>query len=74
MPNVSISLDEKTLKASREYARRHNTSLNALIRQMLQQRVSSRGHDWLEECFSKMDAAGGDSNGEQWTRDDVYDV
>jgi hypothetical protein len=74
MPNVTISLDEKTLKASREYARRHNTSLNALIRQMLQQRVSSRGYDWLEECFSKMDAAGGDSRGGQWVREELYDV
>ena len=73
MPNVTLSIDEKTLNASREYAKRHNISLNALIRQMLRQRVSRQGNEWLEECFSKMDAAAGDSEGKKWTRDELYD-
>jgi hypothetical protein len=74
MPNITLSIDEKTLSASREYAKQHNLSLNSLIRQMLQQRVSQKGGQWLEECFSTMDSAEGDSTGVTWTRDDAYDL
>ncbi len=74
MPNITLSIDEKTLKASREYAKRHNISLNSLVRQMLAQRVASGGSSkWLEECFSKMDAAAGDSNGQTWSRDEIHE-
>ena len=74
MPNVTLSIDEKTLKASREYAKKHNISLNALIRQMLAQRVAwGSSSEWLDECFTKMDAAAGDSKGQTWSRDELYD-
>jgi len=74
MANVTISIDDKTLKESRDYAKRHNTSLNALIRQMLKQRVSSTNKAWIDECISMMDSAGASSGGINWTRDDLYDV
>lgn len=74
MPNVTISIDEKILKASREYAKRHNTSLNALIREMLEQRVLRQSLDWVDECFEKLERAGGDSKGRAWSRDELYDV
>ena len=74
MPNVTISMDEETLKASREYARRHKTSLNALIRELLAQRVLQRSTDWVDECFALADEAAGSSRGKRWKRDDVYDV
>ena len=73
MPNVTLSIDEETLKESRKYAKKHNISLNALIRQMLRQRVSRGSSEWLEECFSKMDAAAGDSQGRTWTRDELHE-
>ena len=38
MANVTISLDDDLIKAGREYAQRHKTSLNALIRKMLEER------------------------------------
>jgi predicted HicB family RNase H-like nuclease len=41
MPNVTIALNERLLTASREYAQRHGTSLNALIRECLEQKVSA---------------------------------
>jgi len=74
MPNVTISVDEKTLRASREYARRHRTSLNALIRDLLRQRVLQGSTDWVDECFALADEAAGSSRGKRWTRDDAYDV
>jgi hypothetical protein len=74
MPNVTISIDAETLRAGREYARLHKTSLNALIRQLLEQRVLQRSADWVDECFAQMDAAGGSSRGQAWARDELYDV
>jgi hypothetical protein len=74
MPNVTISLDEETLKAGREYARRHKTSLNALIRSLLEKTVRRDSTSWLDECFEAMDATGAKSEGKRWTRDDLYDV
>jgi len=74
MANVTISIDDKTLKESRDYAKRHGTSLNALIRQMLKQRVSSNNKAWIDECINMMDSAGVSSGGIKWTRDDLYDV
>ena len=39
MPNITISLDEDLLKSGRRYAEKHQTSVNALIRKLLEQTV-----------------------------------
>ena len=39
MQNITLSLDEDILKAGREYAKKHKTSLNSLIRRLLEQTV-----------------------------------
>lgn len=74
MPNITIAIDEETLKAGREYVKKHNTSLNALLRRLLRQTITSSSHDWLKECFLAMDKAGGSSGGKRWRREDLYDV
>jgi len=74
MPNITISLDEELIKRGREYAAKHNTSINALIRKYLQQTVESQTDDWLAECFELMNTTGADSKGKQWEREDLYDV
>ena len=75
MPNLTISLSERLHKSLRDYARQHNTSVNALLRSMLRNLVGEdRGHDWTEECFRRMDQANGHSGGRTWKRDDLYDV
>lgn len=75
MPNITISLDKDLLNAGREYAKKHNTSLNHLIRKQLEQTVMSQSREYrLEECFKLMDQAGGNSEGEKWKREDLYDV
>ena len=74
MPNVTISLDEETLRASREYASRHGMSLNALIRNTLTSRVVRQEADWLDDCFALMDRAKVNSGGRSWKREDLYDV
>ena len=74
MPNITISLDEELLKSGRRYAQAHQTSLNALIRKLLEQTVKLQTDDWLEESFRLMDRAGGNSKGRKWDREDLYDA
>jgi hypothetical protein len=74
VPNITISLNETLLNEGREYAKRHNISLNALIRKLLERTVNRSSKDWLDECFQKMDRASGDSKGVQWKREELYDV
>ena len=74
MPNITISIDEDLLKSGRRYAEKHQTSMNALIRKLLEQTVRSRSKAWFEECFQLMDRAGADSKGKRWKREELYDV
>jgi hypothetical protein len=74
MPNITISLDEELIRSGRRYAKKHNTSLNALIRNLLEQTVNPQSTAWLEECFRLMDRADASSLGKRWTREELYDV
>ncbi|MCZ2390795.1 MAG: hypothetical protein LC113_06920 [Acidobacteria bacterium] len=74
MKNITLSADEDLLKAGREYARSHNTSLNGLIRKLLRQAVGRKQNRWLDDTFELMDKANVSSKGERWTRDDLYRV
>ena len=74
MPNITISLDEELLKSGRRYAEEHQTSINALIRKLLEQTVRFQSDDWLEECFNLMDRANGNSEGRKWKREDLYNA
>ncbi len=74
MPNITISLDEDLIKSGRQYAEAHKTSLNAIIRSLLEQAVNLQSNEWLEEGFRLMDQSGSDSKGRIWKREDLYDV
>ncbi len=74
MPNITISLDEELLKSGRRYAEKQQTSMNALIRKLLEQTVRLQSDDWLEECFNLMDRANGNSGGRKWNREELYNV
>lgn len=74
MKNITLSIDEDTLKAGREYARKHNMSLNALMRKLLKQTVVDSSSQWLTDAFKTMDKAKADSKGAKWKREDLYRV
>ena len=74
MPNITISIDEKLLKNGREYAKRHHTSMNALIRSLLERTLRVDSSQWIDECFALMDRANVSSKGKRWKREDLYDV
>jgi len=74
MPNITISIDENLLKSGRQYAEKHRTSVNALIRNLLEQTVKADSTQWLDECFALMDRAQARSRGKRWQREELYDV
>jgi predicted nucleic acid-binding protein len=46
MKNVTLSLPEELLKKSREYAKKHGTSLNQLIREAIDIQILNRLSFW----------------------------
>ena len=73
MKNITLALDEETLAAGRAYAERHNTTLNALVRDLLARTVHVDRAAAVEEMFRLMDLAPGHSHGKRWTRDELYE-
>jgi hypothetical protein len=75
MPNVTIALDERTLSASREYARRHGTTLNSMIRQFLRETaMPAVKRSPVDEFLDLTDQFPGDSGGWRWNREELYDL
>ena len=75
MKNVTISMDETLLERPQAYAKGHHTALNNLIRTTLERTVSGSQRGANMHSFVELSAEkSGDSGGETWTRDDLYDV
>lgn len=74
MKNITLSMDEKVLRAGREYARRHNISFNVLVRRLVEQAVLSTKDSWLDDTFSLMDTLHVSSKNVTWTREELYRV
>jgi hypothetical protein len=74
MANITLSIEDEVLRRSREYARAHGVSLNALVRQLLERAVTAPPEGSTDELFRLMDDLKADSRGKRWTRDELYDV
>jgi hypothetical protein len=74
MKNITLSMDEKVLKAGRDYARKHNVSFNVLVRKLVEQTVLSSKNQWLDDTFSLMDKLSVSSVNQTWTREELYRV
>lgn len=74
MKNITLSIDEDTLRAGRNYAKRHKMSLNMLIRKLLKQNVTNSSTQWLTETFELMDRAETNSQSRRWRREDLHRV
>ncbi len=72
VPNITLAIDEETLAAGRAYARQHQTTLNALVRDLLARTVTRDRVASVEEMFRQMDAAPGNSGERRWTRADLH--
>ena len=74
MKNITLSIDEHVLQAAREYAKKHNTSFNALVRKLVEQTVGTNKDYWLHDTFSLMDTLHVTSSDKKWTREELYRV
>ena len=72
MKNITLALDDELLEAGRQYAERHQTTLNALVRELLAKTVLADRQRALKEMFRLMDANPGNSRGRRWKREDLY--
>ena len=75
MKNVTIALDETTLREARRIAAERSTTLNALIRDFLERLTlresrSRKARQRIVELRRSSTAEVGERN---WTRDDLYE-
>ena len=75
MKNVTLALDEAVLRAARRIAAQRSTSLNALVRDYLQQLTERESdaeqarHRIVELCRASKAAIGS----RHWTRDELHE-
>ena len=74
MKNVTLSMDEELIRKGRQYAARHSTTLNSLIRDLLRKTVQLDSENWVDSLIEKLSKIEGHSEGKRWTREDLYDV
>ena len=71
MSNVTLAIDDKLLEAARTYAHNHDTTVNALVRKLLEQAVQYQAGNWMEEFLEYADRHPGHSEGRTWTKDEI---
>lgn len=72
MKNLTLSADDRLIEEGRRYAAENHTSLNALLRTLLERVVRENRTDWVADCVKEMDTAKGHSRGKKWKREDLY--
>jgi hypothetical protein len=72
MKNISLTIDDDVLFMVKEYARKNKISFNALVRKSLETTVKKSSNKWLDDMFVEMDKDNVSSNGEKWSREEIY--
>ena len=76
MPNLTLAIDEETLRRARIRAAERGTSVNAVVREFLE-RFAEDGperpafREFLE--LAEASGASSDRSGRFWQREDLYD-
>ncbi|MFT5466292.1 MAG: hypothetical protein ACI8UO_001390 [Verrucomicrobiales bacterium] len=71
MANVTLSIDDELLVRGRRYADSRGTSLNALLRQLLDE-TTSKPDAVVDEMVERLRDSTGNSGGEKIVRSDLY--
>jgi len=79
MKNITLSVDEKSLKAARIYAAEHDTTVNALVREFLDSlarksaETTAAERQKIREELAELGRQSPGRLGEwKWNRDDIY--
>ena len=72
--NVTLSIDEKLVERTRRLAAAQGISLNQMIRRLLEEATAASSVDQLVGELEELWATDeGDSGGQTWNRDELYD-
>lgn len=75
MANITLKIDDELLDKARKLAEKKNTSLNAVVREMIRDFVRSDTetqdvinglNDFYQRCSARMDS-------KSWTRDELHE-
>jgi hypothetical protein len=72
--NITLSADQNLIEKSRQYAKKHNTTLNNLIREYLERIIGKQDREELAKEFEKLAAemGGKSSPGFHFNREEIY--
>ena len=72
--NITLATDEETINRSREYALKHGTSLNQLVRDFLQSLARQEDRDLVADEFLRNATghSGHSSEGFRFDREDAH--
>lgn len=73
--NITLSADQELIRKAREYASRHGTSLNRMIRRYLEQLVSAEDTESCAREFEQLakQQGGSSPDGFVFDRDEAHD-
>jgi hypothetical protein len=79
MKNITLTVDEETLKAARIYAAEHDTTVSALVRQYLADLARTKSESGAaerarigEELVALSERSPGRLGDWKWNREDIY--
>jgi len=73
MKNITLSIPDDILRRSREYAKKHGTTLNQMVRNLLKKTVAEQEEDLGPKLDKMMDKMGVDTSQLKFKRDDLYE-
>jgi len=71
MANLTLSIDKELLRRGRSYAQARGTSLNALVRKLLSDTISSPDAA-VDAMIERLRQSAGDSKGIRISREDLH--
>ena len=73
--NITLSAKEELINKARDYASKHGTTLNSMIREFLEKIVKQEKSDTgLKRFLQLAENYSGDSKGWTWNRNDIYEI
>ena len=73
--NITLSAKEALINKARDYASKHGTTLNSMIREFLEKIVKQEKSDTgLKRFLQLAENFSGDSKGWTWDRNDIYEI
>jgi hypothetical protein len=72
--NITLSIDKRLIDRARRLAESQGTSLNQMIRRLLEEATETTSTEsLLAELERLWESSVGDSGGRTWSREDLYD-